>query len=88
MYSESFFCISARRSHALPLPTGVLQGPEQNSTFTNSFNDPFLTLLHLKDGADTDENRYVPTVTHKFFSAVTAAFITNNVFVVILKTFS
>lgn len=28
MYSESFFCMRARRSHALPLPTGVLSIPE------------------------------------------------------------
>lgn len=49
MYSESFFCISARRSQALPLPTGVLQRQETEVThklqyaFTDSSNNPIVS---------------------------------------------
>ena len=36
MYSESFFCISARRSQALPLPTGVLRKHRNRKTSRSS----------------------------------------------------
>ena len=36
MYSESFFCISARRSQALPLPTGVLWKQRNQKTRSSS----------------------------------------------------
>lgn len=36
MYSESFFCISARRSQALPLPTGVLRKHKNQKTSRSS----------------------------------------------------
>ena len=36
MYSESFFCISARRSQALPLPTGVLRKHRNQKTSRSS----------------------------------------------------
>lgn len=32
IYSESFFCIKAKRSQALPLPTGVLQKHRKQTT--------------------------------------------------------
>lgn len=97
MYSESFFCIRARRSQALPLPTGVLQRPETQQLQTCCNAHPqtalivlfYLKFLHLIDRAGTDENRAiqgisVQTVTDKFSKAITASL---SVFVVTLKVF-